>query len=39
MNTYHEQILHSDGIKSPEEARRLASFFWKMVERHYFSLR
>lgn len=28
-----EKILHSDGIQSSEEARELASFFWKMVNR------
>jgi len=27
-----EEILHGDGIKSPEEARELATFFWKMVD-------
>ena len=27
-----EQILHNDGISSSEEARELASFFWKMVD-------
>lgn len=25
-------ILQSGGIKTPEEARELASFFWKMVD-------
>jgi len=27
-----EKILHNDGISSSEEARELASFFWKMVD-------
>ena len=27
-----ETILQNDGIKSTEDARELASFFWKMVD-------
>ncbi|PUA30618.1 MAG: hypothetical protein B0W54_09145 [Cellvibrio sp. 79] len=27
-----ENILKNDGIKSTEDARELASFFWKMVD-------
>ncbi len=27
-----EKILHNNGINSSEEARELASFFWKMVD-------
>ena len=27
-----EKILQGEGVRSPEEARALASFFWKMVD-------
>lgn len=32
VNKKVERILHNDGISSSQEARELASFFWKMVE-------
>lgn len=31
-NNRIEKILNGDGLKSPNEARELASFFWKMVD-------
>lgn len=31
-NTNIEAILQNDGIKTSDEARELASFFWKMVD-------
>lgn len=27
-----EEIIQGDGVRSPEDARELASFFWKMVD-------
>ena len=31
-NKQIEQILSNEGAKNPNEARELASFFWKMVD-------
>ncbi len=27
-----EEIIQGDGVRSPEDARELSSFFWKMVD-------